>query len=132
MSWFHRRIANPLVRPLAGRIPGLCLLETVGRRSGKARRTPVGGRIIDGRFWMVSDHGGASQYVRNIAARPRVRVMVGGHWYTGTAVLMPDDDPRARLRTLPYVNGLLVRALGTDLTSIAVDLDTDGPDSEGS
>jgi deazaflavin-dependent oxidoreductase (nitroreductase family) len=72
---------------------------------------------------MVSDHGRHSQYVRNIEADPRVRVRIGRHWRTGTAHLMPDDDPGLRLKRLPRANGLLVRLLGMELLTIRVDLE---------
>ena len=40
--------------------------------------------------------------VKNIQVDPRVRVRVrvGGRWRTGTAHILEDDDPRARLRWL--------------------------------
>ncbi|MDN3351711.1 nitroreductase/quinone reductase family protein [Actinomadura sp. DC4] len=121
-TWFHKRVANPLMRPLSRYVPGGAVLETIGRKSGLPRQTPVGGRIEGDCFWMVSDHGRQSQYVRNIEADARVRVRVGSRWRTGTAHLMPEDDPRQRLRRLPRANGLLVRLLGTDLLTIRVDL----------
>jgi len=72
---------------------------------------------------MVSDHGPASNYVRNIQADPRVRLQVRGKWYSGLAVVVPDDDARQRLKHLPRINGLLVRMLGTDLTTLRIDLE---------
>jgi deazaflavin-dependent oxidoreductase (nitroreductase family) len=74
-------------------------------------------------FWLVSDHGRASNYVRNIEADPRVRVQIRGLWRSGTALLLDDDDPTQRLRTMPKLNSALVRALGTDLLTVRVDLD---------
>ncbi|RJL36080.1 nitroreductase/quinone reductase family protein [Bailinhaonella thermotolerans] len=130
VSRIHRLI-NPVMRPLSGRIPGQALLETVGRRTGLPRRTPVGGRVEGGSFWFVSDHGRASQYIRNIEKNDRVRVRIGGRWHTGTAVPLPDDDPRRRLRRLPAYNGLLVRLLGTDLLTVRVDLDRPGDRAAG-
>jgi deazaflavin-dependent oxidoreductase (nitroreductase family) len=121
-SWFHRHLANPVMRPLSRYIPGQAVIETTGRRTGLPRRTPVGGRIIDGSFWLVADHGLRSQYVRNIQASPRVRVRAGHCWHDGTARLLPDDNPRARLRQLPWLNSLMVRLLGTDLLTVRVDL----------
>ncbi|WP_086739124.1 nitroreductase family deazaflavin-dependent oxidoreductase [Streptomyces glaucescens] len=118
---FQRYVANPLTR----RLPSHTLLETTGRVSGLPRRTPLGGRRVGDSFWLVSEFGERSQYVRNIQADPRVRVRIGGRWYSGTAHLLPDDDPVARLRTLPRYNSAAVRALGTDLLTIRVDL-TDG------
>ncbi|MFJ6725826.1 MULTISPECIES: nitroreductase/quinone reductase family protein [unclassified Streptomyces] len=115
---FQRRV-NPLLR----RLPGQTVLETTGRVSGLPRRTPVGGRRVGDVFWLVSEFGERSQYVRNIRADPRVRVRLRGRWYTGTARLLPDDDPRARLRTLPRFNSAAVRVLGTDLLTVRVELD---------
>ena len=116
---FHRRIANPITR----RLPTQALLETTGRVSGKPRRTPIGGRLDGTTFWLVSDHGQASDYVRNIKANNRVRVRVRRRWRAGIAFLLPDDDAYARLRTLPRFNSSMVRALGTDLLTIRIDLD---------
>src|SRR5438270_11912270 len=72
----HRYLANPRERRVAGRLPGQALLETRGRRTGRPRRTPVGGRLQGNSFWMVSDHGTASSYVKNIQADNRVRLQV--------------------------------------------------------
>ncbi|MGW0814238.1 nitroreductase/quinone reductase family protein [Streptomyces viridiviolaceus] len=118
---FQRRIANPVTR----RLPLQTLLETTGRVSGLPRRTPVGGRRVGDSFWLVSEFGERSQYVRNIAADPRVRVRLRGRWHTGTARLLPDDDPLARLRVLPRLNSVAVRALGSrpGLLTVRVDLD---------
>ncbi|GGW60359.1 nitroreductase/quinone reductase family protein [Streptomyces caelestis] len=114
---FQRRV-NPLMR----RLPLQSVLETKGRVSGLPRRTPVGGRRVADSFWLVSEFGERSQYVRNIKADPRVRVRIRGRWHTGTAHLLPDDDPVARLRRLPRFNGLGVRAFGTQLLTVRVDL----------
>ena len=119
VSVFHRRIANPITR----RLPTQTLLETTGRLSGQPRRTPIGGRLDRDSFWLVSDHGEASSYVRNIQANNRVRVRTRGRWRAGTACLLPEDDPHARLATLPRFNSSMVRALGTDLLTVRVDLD---------
>ncbi|WP_037669880.1 nitroreductase/quinone reductase family protein [Streptomyces griseus] len=114
---FQRRI-NPLLR----RLPLQTVLETTGRVSGQPRQTPVGGRRVGDSFWLVSEFGDRSQYVRNIRANPEVRVRIRGRWHTGTAHLLPDDDPVARLRALPRLNSTAVRALGTNLLTVRVDL----------
>ena len=115
---FQRRL-NAVMR----RLPTHTLLETTGRTSGLPRRTPVGGRRVGDSFWLVSEFGERSQYVRNIKADPRVRVRLRGHWHTGTAHLLPDDDPVARLRSLPRMNSMAVRAVGAALLTVRVDLD---------
>jgi len=113
--------------------PGYALLETVGRKTGKPRRTPVGDGRVGGQFWIVAEHGMQAGYVRNIAQNPRVRVRVrqGIHsaWRTGTAHLLPDDDPRERQRWLARVrpgsasNAAVVRIMGTQLLTVRIDLD---------
>ena len=122
----ERRIVHPFqrfaVNPVGCRMP-ITMLETVGRKSGQPRRTAVGGRMIGNQFWMVSEHGAHSDYVRKIKANPAVRVRISGHWHTGTAQLMPDDDAAARLAELPRANSAVVRLVGTDLLTIRVDLD---------
>jgi deazaflavin-dependent oxidoreductase (nitroreductase family) len=118
---FQRRV-NPLLR----RLPLQTVLETTGRVSGLPRRTPVGGRRTGDSFWLVSEFGERSQYIRNIKADPRVRVRIRGRWYEGTAHLMPEDDPVARLRGLPRLNSAGVRVLGTGLLTVRVDLTARG------
>jgi deazaflavin-dependent oxidoreductase (nitroreductase family) len=115
---FQRRIGNPLLK----RLPIQTLLETTGRTSGLPRRTPVGGRLLGREFWFVSEYGERSQYVRNILADPRVRVRVRGRWHAGTAHLMPEDDVRARLKSLPRLNSAAVRLMGAGLTTVRGDL----------
>jgi deazaflavin-dependent oxidoreductase (nitroreductase family) len=95
----------------------------VGRKSGRPRQTPVGNGLQGDTFWIVAEHGRHSDWVRNVVANPRVRVKVGGAWRSGTARLMPDDDPIARQRTLDQMNALVVRLMGTELLTVRVDLD---------
>ena len=115
----QKRLMNPAMRLL----PSKTLLETTGRKSGQPRQTPLGGRLVDNQFWIVSEMGENSQYVRNIKANPRVRLRLHGKWRTGTAHLLPDDDALARLRQLPRLNSVGVRTFGTNLLTVRVDLD---------
>jgi deazaflavin-dependent oxidoreductase (nitroreductase family) len=126
-TFVSRRLLNPLVRRAADAglpLPGLVLLETTGRRSGRPRRTPVGKALVGDTLWVVAEHGRRAAYVRNIEANPRVRVRIGRDWRTGTARVLPDDDPRERQRRMPNrVNSAAVRAMGSDLLTVRVDLD---------
>ncbi|MEW1750708.1 nitroreductase/quinone reductase family protein [Streptomyces angustmyceticus] len=115
---FQRRVGNPILT----RLPQQTLLETTGRKSGLPRRTPIGGRRLGKEFWFVSEYGDKSQYVRNIQANSRVRVRIKGRWHAGTAHPLPQDDARTRLGTLPRLNSAVVRAVGTNLLTIRVDL----------
>jgi deazaflavin-dependent oxidoreductase (nitroreductase family) len=120
------RLFNPLVKVATNTalaMPGIAILETTGRKSGQPRRTPVG-RSLDGdACWIVAEHGGNASYVRNIQADPSIRIKIGRQWRTGTAHVMPNDDPRARLRAMPAVDAAVVRLMGTDLITVRVDLD---------
>jgi deazaflavin-dependent oxidoreductase (nitroreductase family) len=133
---FQKYVLNPpnkLVFALGIALPGRALLETIGRKTGKPRRTPVGDGRVGGQFWIVAEHGMQAGYVRNIAQNQRVRLKVrdGMHaeWRTGTAHLLPDDDPRERQRWLARVrpstrsNAAIVRLLGTQLLTVRIDLD---------
>ncbi len=116
------RVQRLVVNPVGRQLP-VTMLETTGRKSGQPRHTPVGGRLVDNKFWMVSEHGEHSDYVRNIKANPGVRVRLGGQWRSGTAHLLPDDDPVQRLGNLPRLNSAVVRIMGSELLTIRVDLD---------
>ena len=112
--------------------PGYALLETIGRKSGKPRRTPVGDGRVGNQFWIVAEHGMEAGYVRNIASNPRVRVKVREgffpRWREGTATLLPEDDPRERQRWLAKEhpgsssNAAAVRLFGTKLLVVRVEL----------
>ena len=100
------------------------LLETVGRRTGRPRQTPVGDGLAGDTFWLVAVHGKQADYVRNILANPRVRVKAGGRWRTGTAHVLTDDDATARSKTLPHQwDKAIGRAMATQPVTIRIDLD---------
>jgi deazaflavin-dependent oxidoreductase (nitroreductase family) len=128
----QKYLLNPPVRVLFGLglvPPTHVLLETTGRGTGRPRQNPVGNGLDGDTLWIVAEHGRSASYVRNLEADPRVRVKIGRRWRSGTATVLPEDDPRSRLRRIGRpVNGFMVRAVGTDLLTIRVDLD---PGSSG-
>jgi deazaflavin-dependent oxidoreductase (nitroreductase family) len=71
----------------------------------------------------VSEFGDKSDYVRNIQANPQVRLRLGGGWRSATAHLLPDDGAKARLRELSQASSFGVRAFGTNLLTVRVDVD---------
>ena len=121
------RVLNPPIKALAARglAPGVALLETTGRKSGQPRRTPVTNGLERGSntFWIVAEQGRRSAYVRNIDADPQVRVRVGRRWRSGVAHVLEDDDTRARQRGMPRIHAASVRAMGTELVTVRIDLD---------
>jgi deazaflavin-dependent oxidoreductase (nitroreductase family) len=127
LEWVNNRLTRAALR--RGWAPAaFALLETTGRRTGRPRHTPVGSGAAGDTFWLVAAHGRRADYVRNLLADPRVRVKVRGRWRTGTAVPLPDDDPVARSRTLPYQwDAAIGRLMATDPLTIRIDLDPETP-----
>jgi len=136
VSRLQKYVFNPPVRALLalGLAPAFyALLETTGRHSGKPRRTPVGNGLDGDTFWLITELGRRAQYVRNIQADPKVRVQIRHglrrRWRSGTAHVHADEDPRARQRAIcrgkpgRKLNALALRALGTDMLTIRIDLE---------
>lgn len=97
-----RYTVNPLIRGLF-RLgitpPGMALVETIGRRSGQVRHTPVAYAPEGQTLWLIAQHGTHAGWVLNFQDSPGVRVRLGRRWRAGTAELLPDDDVKARLRS---------------------------------
>jgi deazaflavin-dependent oxidoreductase (nitroreductase family) len=139
---FQNRVVNRMVLALAERglvPPTYALLETVGRRTGRARHVPVANGLQGDTFWLIAGRGEQASFVRNIRDNPRVRVKarparirdgIKMRWRSGTAHPLPDDDARARHRALGRgrpgyrLDGILLRALATgDMLTVRIDLD---------
>lgn len=132
----EKRLVNPLVRRavFAGRLgKTYAVLETTGRRTGAARRTPVANGLQGDTFWLISAHGPHAHYFQNFLAQPRVRIGLADDgrlsWRAGTAQPMRDDDARTRHRRLAkgrlgyWLDGFLLRGTATALTTVRIDLD---------
>jgi deazaflavin-dependent oxidoreductase (nitroreductase family) len=113
-------------------LPGYAVLETIGRKSRKPRRTPVGDGRVGNEFWLIAEHGRRAGYVRNIMSNPRVRVKIRDgfrlRWHAGVAHVMSEDDPLQRQRWLAEQlpksarNAAAVRFFSTELLTIRIDL----------
>jgi deazaflavin-dependent oxidoreductase (nitroreductase family) len=121
--FFGRYTINPLVRALFKlgiTPPGMALVETVGRRSGALRRTPIICSREGETLWLIAQHGRHAGWVRNFEASPSVRVRLGRRWLAGTAELLPDDDVKARIRMFARtavgrsMTAMMFRALESD------------------
>jgi hypothetical protein len=122
MNRFRRWVANPVMKRVAGYLPGHALLETIGRKSGRARRTPFGG---DGPGLSTGSSPTTATVLSTSATlkpTPQVRIQIHGRRHDGIAQTVPDDNPAERLRKLPRFNSMLVRSLGTDLLTVRVTL----------
>ena len=119
----YQRLTLPFFRLLAGVAPGFGVVETIGRRTGRLHRVPVGGRLSGDSFWLVAGVGRRANYVRNIEANPRVRVKLYGRWRPGTAYLCQDDDARKRMLRISPINGLFLWVAGGERLTVRIALD---------
>jgi deazaflavin-dependent oxidoreductase (nitroreductase family) len=72
---------NRLTRPLAARLPWFGVLEHVGRESGEVRQTPLNIFPRGAGRWIVAlTYGPDVQWVRNVLAAGRCRLLVRGRW----------------------------------------------------
>jgi deazaflavin-dependent oxidoreductase (nitroreductase family) len=96
---FNRRLMNPLVRPLSGRVAMWSLVEHRGRRSGTVYRTPVSMfRTPDGVAILLA-YGDDRDWVRNIFASGGGRAAMGGKTFDLTDPrIVPTPEAAALLR----------------------------------
>jgi deazaflavin-dependent oxidoreductase (nitroreductase family) len=127
-----RYTANPIMRAmfkLGITPPGMALVETVGRRTGALRHTPIVCSPEGDTLWLIAQHGRHAGWVRNFEASPQVRVRLGRGWRTGTAELVPDDDVKARIATFSStrvgraITGATFRALESQPVTVRIQLE---------
>ena len=116
----------------------LVLIETIGRRSAQPRRTAVMNGLVGDQLWVVAEHGRRADYVRNLAADPRVRVKVARRWRDGIAHMLADDDPYRRAEWVAEqlwrskrMERWVTRFLSVDPVTVRIDLTTDSPPASG-
>ncbi len=132
--WLDRWVFNPIIRVgvMTGVAPrAFALLETTGRVTGRRRVVPVGNGSLGNEFWIVAQDGYDCAYVRNLMAKPAVRVKVPRRpWRGGVATVVEGVDGRAKRREIDERNGLggrfdgvIFRAACTELVTIKVELE---------
>ena len=89
------------------------VVETVGRRSGKMRRVPVGYVEECGRLLVVVEDGLRAHWVRNALAHSgELRVHLRGRWQAAKLRVV-ERDPEACLRSMNRLHAALVRRHST-------------------
>jgi deazaflavin-dependent oxidoreductase (nitroreductase family) len=85
------------------------IVETVGRRSGKRYRVPVGYLDDGGRVIVVVEDGLRAFWVRNALANDgRMRIHLQGAWRLARLRIL-DGDPETYLRRMNRVHAAFVR-----------------------
>jgi deazaflavin-dependent oxidoreductase (nitroreductase family) len=127
-----RYTVNPLMRAMFAvgiTPPGMALVETVGRRSGAIRHTPIACFPEGDTLWLIAQHGRHAGWVRNFEERPQVRVRLGRHWRDGAAEILPEDDVTARIDTFAAtavgkaLTATMFRALESQPMTVRIVLD---------
>lgn len=78
LARFNLKVTNPILAPVAGRLPGFAIVTHVGRRSGTRRTTPVN-LFRDGERYVIAlTYGRESQWVRNVIAAGGCDVLTRG------------------------------------------------------
>ena len=68
VAWFNKRVTNRFTRHIASWAPGFAIVTHVGRRSGRAYRTPVNVFRDRDRYVFAVTYGKDSDWVRNVVA----------------------------------------------------------------
>jgi len=78
LARFNRCVSNPIQRLWAGWLPGMGILEHVGRKSGKHYRTPLTVfPTVDGIAVMLT-YGPDRDWLKNVTAAGRAQMRRGG------------------------------------------------------
>jgi deazaflavin-dependent oxidoreductase (nitroreductase family) len=117
LPWAVVRVANAVTNfALLAGIPrppynsgNALLVETIGPRSGKRRRVPVGYLDDGGRIIVVVEDGLRAHWVRNsLANGGRLRIYFRGPWRSARLQVL-DADPEMYLKRMNRVHAAFVR-----------------------
>lgn len=96
-SW--RLGLGPLVNSLPDHVGRIMVLTTIGRKSGRPRRTPLNYAHVGNEVYCLAGYGAGSDWLKNLQANPSAEVWLPeGRWNVEAS---PVTDPVAR--------GLLLR-----------------------
>jgi deazaflavin-dependent oxidoreductase (nitroreductase family) len=119
-GWFTTNVVNRIVAGLARAgisVAGSRVLEVPGRTSGTARRAPVNLLTVDGQQYLVAPRG-HTQWVRNLRASGRGRLLLGrrGDPFTATELSDAEKAPilRAYLKRWKFEVGMFFGGVGPD------------------
>jgi len=109
------RIVEPVVRAGVGSprmVPsGFIVLETVGRKTGKVRRSPLAATRLGKYVIVATFRGDRSQWVFNLAAQPRTKYWIGGKRRDARAFVMVEGKRFRIPKSLPTGMQKVVRFL---------------------
>ena len=119
-GWFTKNVFNRIVAAFTRMgisVWGSRVLEVPGRKTGEPRRTPVNLLTLDEQRYLVSPRG-HTQWVRNLRASGRGRLLLGRRSEEFTATEVPEDERppilRAYLKRWKAETGVFFGGVGPD------------------
>lgn len=97
LATLNRVGLNKIMRNVAPRLPGLGVVEHVGRRSAKAYRTPVNVFFSGGEYVLALTYG-QGDWVRNVLAAGGCTLRTRGRTVTLRNPRIVHDESRRRIR----------------------------------
>lgn len=77
-----------ITNPLTGYI---MVLQTIGRKSGQPRRTPLNYALADGSVYCIAGFGAGTDWLANVKVHPDVEVYLSGTVMKGRVQIVTDD-----------------------------------------
>lgn len=77
---FNKRFTNRLTLKVAGYLPWFAIVSHVGRKSGRAYRTPVNAFRTDDGYIIALTYGSESDWVKNVLAAGSCELQTRGWW----------------------------------------------------
>lgn len=127
LRWFYRAPVLLYDIGLGGLMLGQLRLTTVGRASGRPRRTVVdvvGHDAATDTYYVVSAYGRRSDWYRNLQANPNARVQVRRREFSARAETLPGEEAEPLFLDFCRRHRLYVRTMFR-LIGIKVDTDED-------
>lgn len=121
LARFNRHVTNPIQRMWAGRAPTFGILEHVGRKSGKAYRTPLSVFSTDDGVAIMLTYGPDRDWLKNILAAGDARMQRHGKTISLTDPQVVTKAEAARsvkgrarpvFARLPFEQAVLLRRIG--------------------
>lgn len=122
LTWYHKHVTNPVwVRFFAGRSASSALLHHVGRRSGKAYKTPLTAHKSEDTIIVPLPYGTETDWLRNLRAAGQGVVELEGRSFTvDEPEVVPIDE------VMPLLPSLLERIVHMHDTEQALRLHVAG------
>jgi deazaflavin-dependent oxidoreductase (nitroreductase family) len=108
LARFNRKVTNPVLRHVAGRLPGFAILIHVGRRSGTVRSNPVNLFRHGDRYAIALTYGRDAQWVKNVLAAGGCEVLTVSRRIALTAPRIVQDESLVPAPVRPILRAVRV------------------------